>query len=174
MPAARFARKQPATSYRAPTITAALAADVLGINRTKDNDLRPMVKALGMMSWNNTVEDDLRREVANWALRHWVAYQNECTRRRDGKRAEPLEKAARLMVIMTDAYMLATPSAELRAEVEALEDAVLYGRDIAAPAAAILAGIEARGEGANHGGMAWAASGLKALLPEPPAAAPKI
>ena len=61
------------------------AIQILGINRTRANDLSPMVKALGMHPWLNTPEDSQRREAAQFVLRRWRQYQNECNRRRDLK-----------------------------------------------------------------------------------------
>lgn len=64
-------------------MNASQAADILGINRTIQGDLGPMVKALGLFSWNNTPEDEQRWEAAKWAIKNWKAYQAECNRRRD-------------------------------------------------------------------------------------------
>ena len=62
------------------------AISILGINRTRDNDLRPMVKALQMHEWLNTEEDNVRLAAARHVLRNWSAYTAECDRRRRGKR----------------------------------------------------------------------------------------
>ena len=61
------------------------AVSILGINRTKDGDLREMVKALGMMSYLNTEEDNQRRAAAQYVLKRWPQYQTECNRQRDLK-----------------------------------------------------------------------------------------
>lgn len=66
-----------------PAMTLDRAIEVLGINRTRDGDLRPMVRALGLMPFLNTAEDDERRAAAQYVLRRWNAYQAECGRRRD-------------------------------------------------------------------------------------------
>ncbi|WP_353645723.1 hypothetical protein [Mesorhizobium sp. WSM2239] len=71
------------------------AIAVLGINRTRDNDLRPMVRALGMMTWLNTPGDELRRDAAKYVLRRWSAYQTECNRRRDA-RSQPTQRTRKL------------------------------------------------------------------------------
>ena len=63
--------------------TAATVADVLGINRTRDNDLRPMVRALGLMTWRNTDDDWRRKSAAEWALRNWSKFTAECSARRN-------------------------------------------------------------------------------------------
>lgn len=59
------------------------AISILGINRTKDMDLRPMVKALSMMSAMNTPEENRRLEAAKFVLRRWSAYQTACNKARD-------------------------------------------------------------------------------------------
>ena len=59
------------------------AVAILGINRTRDMDLREMVKALGLLSALNTPEEDERREAAQYVLRRWKIYQAECNKRRD-------------------------------------------------------------------------------------------
>lgn len=61
------------------------AADILGINRTKTGDLAPMVKALSFHAFANTAEENQRRDAAQWALKNWRAYQDECSARRDAK-----------------------------------------------------------------------------------------
>lgn len=61
---------------------AATVADILGISRARW-ELRNMARALSLMSWLNTADDETRRAAANWALRHWQAYAAECNRRRD-------------------------------------------------------------------------------------------
>jgi hypothetical protein len=60
------------------------AVNILGINRQRDNDLRPMIMALNSHSWLNTPEETERLQAARWALRNWVDYQVECKRRRRG------------------------------------------------------------------------------------------
>ena len=62
------------------------AADILGVNRRRHDDLREMVRALTLFPWFNTAEDEKRREAAGWALAHWPEYQAECWRRREGCR----------------------------------------------------------------------------------------
>lgn len=59
------------------------AIEILGINRTKNMDLVPMVKALGMMSFLNTNEENERRAAGQYVLRRWDAYQAECNARRN-------------------------------------------------------------------------------------------
>ncbi len=59
------------------------AADILGISRRRNGDLREMVRALTLFPWFNTAEDAKRREAALWALTHWKEYQDECARRRE-------------------------------------------------------------------------------------------
>lgn len=59
------------------------AIAILGINRTRDNDLRPMVKALELFSVLNTPEEVERLEAAKYVLRRWKTYQAECNLRRD-------------------------------------------------------------------------------------------
>jgi hypothetical protein len=58
------------------------AIEVLGINRTQW-ELKPMVKALGLMSYLNTPEETERRAAAQFVLRRWQAYQAECNKARD-------------------------------------------------------------------------------------------
>jgi hypothetical protein len=62
------------------------AVEVLGINRTREGDLAPMIKALGMMPFLNTAEDNERREAAQFVTRRWPAYQAACNAARDLKR----------------------------------------------------------------------------------------
>jgi hypothetical protein len=69
-------------------INAVIAANELGINRKREGDLAPMVKALGMVPWLNTPEDERRREVAKWAIKNWCAYQVECNNRRELNRSK--------------------------------------------------------------------------------------
>src|SRR5215510_10251732 len=54
------------------------AADILGVNRRRHDDLREMVRALTLFPWFNSAEDEKRREAARWALAHWAEYQAEC------------------------------------------------------------------------------------------------
>ena len=58
-------------------------AEILGINRRRDGDLREMVRALELWRWFNTPEDEQRLAAAKWAL-NWHEYQMECNRRRTG------------------------------------------------------------------------------------------
>jgi hypothetical protein len=59
------------------------AADILGISRRRNGDLREMVRALTLFPWFNTAEVDIQEEAALWALTHWKEYQDECARRRE-------------------------------------------------------------------------------------------
>lgn len=61
------------------------AVEVLGINRTREGDLKPMVKALGFMAALNTAEENERREAAQFVIRRWPAYQAVCNAARDAK-----------------------------------------------------------------------------------------
>ena len=61
------------------------AIKILGINRTRQGDIAPMVKALGMMVMLNTAEENERREAGQFVLKRWSAYQTECGKRRDFK-----------------------------------------------------------------------------------------
>lgn len=63
-----------------------IALNVLGMNRTRDGDLRPMVKALKMLRALNTAEEETRLVTAEYVLRHWDAYQDACTAARDLRR----------------------------------------------------------------------------------------
>lgn len=58
------------------------AVEILGINNTK-GPLQNMVRALSMMTWLNTPADTERREAAQYVLRRWKAYCDECNRRRN-------------------------------------------------------------------------------------------
>lgn len=60
------------------------AIKILGINATKTPTTN-MVRALGMMTWLNTPEDERRRDAGKFILRRWKAYCAECNRRRDRK-----------------------------------------------------------------------------------------
>jgi len=59
------------------------AADILGVNRRRNGDMREMLRALTLYPWLNTAEDEKRREATRWALTHWQEYQDECARRRE-------------------------------------------------------------------------------------------
>lgn len=59
------------------------AVSILGINRTRDGDLREMVKALGLMSFLNTAEENERRKAAQYVLKRWPEYQKACNAERD-------------------------------------------------------------------------------------------
>ncbi len=61
------------------------AARVLGLNRTRDGDLRPMVYALRMLPRLNTPEENQRLDAAVYAMRHWTEFQNLCGRVRTGR-----------------------------------------------------------------------------------------
>jgi hypothetical protein len=58
------------------------AVEILGINRTQDGDLRPMVVALKVFSALNTPEENERLEAAQYVLRRWTAYQDACNEKR--------------------------------------------------------------------------------------------
>lgn len=58
------------------------AVDILGINRTKDSDLVPMVQALKLFSRLNTPVENERLEAGEFVLRRWAEYQAECNTRR--------------------------------------------------------------------------------------------
>lgn len=66
-------------------MTMGKAVSILGINRTRDGDLRPMVKALTLLPMLNTDEDNTRLAAARFVLRRWDAYQTECNKARDLK-----------------------------------------------------------------------------------------
>jgi len=59
------------------------AIAALGINRTRDGDLKPMVIALKLLPMMNTDEDNERLAAAQFVLRRWNAYQAECNSRRN-------------------------------------------------------------------------------------------
>lgn len=61
------------------------AIEVLGINRTREGDLRPMVKALGFFAAFNTAEENERRDAAQFVIRRWPAYQAACNAARDAR-----------------------------------------------------------------------------------------
>lgn len=65
------------------------AVEILGINNTK-GPLQNMVRALSMMTWLNTPADTERRAAAQYVLRRWKAYCDECNRRRDLKWRSPI------------------------------------------------------------------------------------
>jgi len=70
-------------------VNAQEAADILGINRRRNGDLREMLRALTLYPWLNTTEDEKRRVAARWALTHWQECQDECARRREEPPLEP-------------------------------------------------------------------------------------
>jgi len=51
------------------------AAEILGITRRRNGDLREMVRALTLFPWFNTAEDAKRREAA---LPNSAAARNQC------------------------------------------------------------------------------------------------
>jgi hypothetical protein len=59
------------------------ATKILGINRTKDGDLKPMVKALELFSALNSPEENERLEAAKYVLRRWKKYQDHCNEKRN-------------------------------------------------------------------------------------------
>ncbi|QIV65906.1 hypothetical protein Cp1R7AA1_012 [Mesorhizobium phage Cp1R7A-A1] len=61
------------------------AARVLGLSRTRDGDLRPMVHALKLFPAMNTAEENARLDAAVYAMRHWREYQNLCGRVRSNR-----------------------------------------------------------------------------------------
>ena len=65
------------------------AADILGVSRRRNGDLREMLRALTLYPWLNTAEDEKRRVAARWALTHWQEYQDECARRREAPPLAP-------------------------------------------------------------------------------------
>lgn len=72
------------------TMTMDKAVEVLGINRTRDGDLKPMVRALKLHPWLNTAAEKARLEAAQYVLRRWDAYQAACNAARalkTGRRA---------------------------------------------------------------------------------------
>jgi hypothetical protein len=58
------------------------AVEILGINRRRDGDLRPMVKALELFPRLNDEDEKVRLEAAKFVLRRWDTYQAECNFRR--------------------------------------------------------------------------------------------
>jgi len=64
-------------------VNAQEAADILGVGRRRNGDLREMLRALTLYPWLNSAEDEKRRVAARWALLHWQEYQDECARRSD-------------------------------------------------------------------------------------------
>lgn len=58
------------------------AIEVLGINRTKDNDIKNMVMALSMFSTLNSTEENERLNAGKYVLKNWPAYSSECNIRR--------------------------------------------------------------------------------------------
>lgn len=67
------------------TMTMERAVQVLGANRTRDGDLKPMVKALKLHPWLNTPAEAERLKAAEFVLRRWPAYQAACQATRDLK-----------------------------------------------------------------------------------------
>jgi hypothetical protein len=61
------------------------AARVLGLTRTRDGDLRPMVHALKLIPSMNTAEENERLAAAVYAMRHWREFQNLCGRVRSNR-----------------------------------------------------------------------------------------
>jgi hypothetical protein len=61
------------------------AARVLGLSRTRDGDLRPMVHALRLIPSMNTAEENARLAAAVYAMRHWREFQNLCGRVRSNR-----------------------------------------------------------------------------------------
>jgi hypothetical protein len=64
-------------------VNAQQAADILGVNRRRNGDLREMLRALTLYPWLNTAEDEKGRAAMRWVLTHWQEYQDECARRRE-------------------------------------------------------------------------------------------
>ena len=62
------------------------AVEILGTNRTREGDLKPMVKALGFMAAFNTSAENERREAAQYVIRRWAEYQAVCNAARDVRR----------------------------------------------------------------------------------------
>jgi len=65
------------------------AIEILGINRTREGDLKPQVKALGMMPFLNTMAQNEEREAGQFVLRRWDAYQAACNAARDARTHRP-------------------------------------------------------------------------------------
>jgi len=61
------------------------AIEILGINHTREGDIGPMVRALGMLPELNTPEENEWREAGQFVLKRWRSYQDECSKRRDFK-----------------------------------------------------------------------------------------
>lgn len=61
------------------------AIDILGINRTRQGDIAPMVKALSFGEAWNSKEDNERLAAGRFMLRRWAQYQTECNKRRDSR-----------------------------------------------------------------------------------------
>lgn len=59
------------------------AIAVLGINRTRDGDLKQMIRALKSIPFLNTAEENTRLEAAEFVTKRWSAYQAECSARRN-------------------------------------------------------------------------------------------
>jgi hypothetical protein len=77
------------------SVDAQEAADILGVNRRRNGDLREMLRALTLYPWLNTAEDEKRRVAMRWVLTHWQEYQDECARRREAPPARARSAGAR-------------------------------------------------------------------------------
>lgn len=60
-----------------------LAMAILGINRTRDGDLKPMIRALSLFPILNSGEDNERLKAAKFVVKNWQEYQAACNRARD-------------------------------------------------------------------------------------------
>lgn len=54
------------------------AVKILGVNRTKNRDLIPMVMALKILSSRNPKKDPQRLEAAQYVLDNWDEYKAYC------------------------------------------------------------------------------------------------
>jgi hypothetical protein len=181
----------------AQKITAAIAADELGINRTRDGDLRPMVTALGLIPMMNTAEEDRRLVVAKWALRNWSAYQAECNARRSmpsrnrNRRAVPHEdpiqaiqvgvdaaiarmdatrQAARALLSEVTAHLDGNDDADMQRAADALADALAAGVDVTDLVAPLMEEVDAYLDGNDDADMQRAADALREFVPAPSSA----
>lgn len=60
------------------------AIEILGINRTRNGDLLPMIRALELLGgFFNSVQENERLKAARFVTRHWQAYQAACNAYRD-------------------------------------------------------------------------------------------
>jgi hypothetical protein len=66
-----------------------IATKILGTNRTKEGDLKPMVEALELFSVLNSAEENERLEAAKYVLRRWKKYQAYCNENRNINWSEP-------------------------------------------------------------------------------------